>query len=112
MSTIYLASPYSHTDPAVTHARFKAACRAAAKLMGDGHAVFSPIAHSHVVADELPDALRLDHEFWMAQDLPILERCERVIVLKLDGWLKSRGVGREILHAVQHGIPVEYMEPA
>lgn len=46
---IYLASPYSHPDPAVEELRFEAACEAACKLMQQGHHVFSPIAHTHPV---------------------------------------------------------------
>jgi hypothetical protein len=47
---IYLASPYSHPDPAVREARFREACRAAAKLMRLGQPAFSPIVHGHPIA--------------------------------------------------------------
>ncbi|HHK42524.1 MAG TPA: DUF1937 family protein, partial [Planctomycetaceae bacterium] len=36
-------------DPSVREFRFREACRAAAKLMRLGKAVFSPIAHSHCI---------------------------------------------------------------
>jgi hypothetical protein len=44
---IYLASPYSHPNPAVREQRFQAACQAAAALLRSGQAVFAPIVHSH-----------------------------------------------------------------
>jgi len=44
---IYLASPFSHPDPAVREQRFEAACRAAADLIRQGKSIFSPIAHSY-----------------------------------------------------------------
>ncbi len=46
---IYLASPYSHDDPAVRQERFDAACRAAAELVRQGKTVFRPVAHSHAI---------------------------------------------------------------
>jgi hypothetical protein len=43
---IYLASPFTHDDPAVRQQRFEAACRAAAILISQGKTVFSPIMRS------------------------------------------------------------------
>lgn len=106
----YLASPYSHDDPEIVEQREHAAAEAAAKLMLDGHVVFSPIAHSHRIADCLPDRFRFDHEFWLTQDLRILESCGLLVVLCLDGWTVSRGVRREIEHAREACIPIVYME--
>ena len=106
---IYLASPYSHTDPNVTHRRFQAAAKAAAKLMREGYIVFSPIAHSHPVSHFLGNGL--DHDFWLRQDLEFLKIAKKVVVLMLPGWQESRGVGAEVRIAGELGIPVEYMEP-
>lgn len=111
MSFAYLASNYSHPDPAIRHQRFIAACRAAAHLMERGIPVFAPICHSHPIA-EVMNGRHLDHEFWLAQDLPILAQATTLIVLQLDGWRESRGVAREIEFARDNGIPVEYTEPS
>ena len=78
--------------------------------MREGHAVFSPIAHSHYIADHLHDDLRMDHEFWMRQDLAILRYCQKVIVLRLAGWERSRGIAREMDEARTLGIPIEYRD--
>lgn len=107
---IYLACPYSHPEPAIRENRYFEANAAAARLMAQGHVVFSPISHSHAVADHLPDDLRCSWDFWKTQDLPILERCSKVIVLKLEGWTESVGVQAEISHALRKSIPVFYME--
>ena len=107
---IYLASPYSHLDPQVLQIRCEAAQKASARLMREGNTVISPIAHSHGVADFLPDNLRLDGEFWMEQDLPLLARCDEMAVLCLDGWEKSNGVRREIEFASKRGIPIRFLE--
>lgn len=114
MKLTYLASPYSHPDDAVRQDRFELACVAAAKLMMAGEVVFSPIAHSHSIETLGMPKLGGDipkYDFWMAQDLPILSLASKLVVLKLDGWKTSRGVWREITHAIENGIPVEYMEP-
>jgi hypothetical protein len=109
---IYLASPYTPLAGESVQARTDAACKAAARLMVEsGMAVFSPIAHSHYVSDELPAALRLDHEFWMRQDLPILRAAAKVVVLRLPGWERSRGIRRELAVAAACFIPIEYIDP-
>ncbi len=102
----YLASPYSHPDPAVRQARFEAACRAAAELIRRGHLVFSPIAHSHCIAQH---GLPMDWGFWEAQDRWLLAACDELWVLKLDGWQHSRGVQAEIAIARALGKAVRFV---
>ena len=69
---IYLACPYSHPDRTVRLARFDAANRAAGALMREGYHVFSPISHTHPIAEacELP----LDFSFWEQYDRELAER--------------------------------------
>jgi nucleoside 2-deoxyribosyltransferase len=105
---IYLASPYSHPDPAVRERRFRAACSAAATLLQNGHAVFSPIAHGHVLAEH---GLPTDWTFWQRCDREHLERCDEVIVLTLDGWQESSGVHAELKRARQLEKPIAYLAP-
>ena len=107
---IYLASPYSHPLPAVRDLRFRMACDFAARLMAAGDVVYSPIAHSHPIAEYLPPERTLDHDFWMAMDLPVLERADKVLVLRLQGWERSRGVAAEIKHATAKRVPVEFAD--
>ncbi len=106
---LYLASPYTHKNPAERHARFVAVCDAAAYLMHQGHVVFSPIAHSHPIdncfcASESGD-------FWKAQDVPILRHASRLVVLRLPGWEESAGIKWEMEIAHQIHLPVNYMDP-
>ena len=105
---IYLATPYSHADPAVREQRFRAACRAAARLMRAGHFVFSPVAHGHCIALH---GLPADWRFWEPLDRHQLERCDEVVVLMLDGWRDSTGVAAEIRIAGELGKPVRYLAP-
>lgn len=105
---IYLASPYTHDDPAIREARFEAACHAAGQLMMvTGDNVFSAIAHTHPIATRCD--LSLGWAYWKSFDLKMLEACDELVVLMLDGWRESKGVTAEIAFANEMGIPVNYM---
>ena len=104
---IYLASPYSHPDPDVRHARFRSACHFAAQLAGDGHVVFCPIAHS--VPMEKYGNLPGTWGFWQRQDLPMLDLARELHVAAFPGWKDSEGVQAEIDHWLSNGgSPVFY----
>lgn len=105
----YLASPYSHPDPIVRAIRFRQACKAAAKLMRAGEAVFSPIAHSHSVEQQFDEVEGF--EFWMRQDIPILRHCSVLKVLRLPGWKQSKGIAHEMAVAKSLYIPIRMIDP-
>jgi nucleoside 2-deoxyribosyltransferase len=105
---IYLASPYSHPDPAVREERFHAACHAVAALLLAGEPAISPIAHSHPLVEL---GLPADWTFWQRYDRDLLARCDAVVVLTLDGWETSVGVREEIRIAQELGKPVRYLAP-
>lgn len=105
---IYIASPYSHPDSAIREKRFRDVCKLAAAMMISGMKVFSPIAHSHPIAEhgELP---ALDLDFWMAQDKAFLDVCDALVVYTCDGWRESKGIAIEIEYASKIGLPVFYV---
>lgn len=108
---IYLASPYSHADASVRQDRYVAVCKAASRLMVEsGAVVFSPIAHSHPIA-ELGGLDGMNHEFWMHQCLPMVERSDELVILAIDGWDRSRGVAAERQQAQLCNIPIRLIEP-
>lgn len=79
-----------------------------AALVHAGHVVFSPIVHSHPLAEHgLPNTWA----FWRKQDEVYLERCDMLVVLMLDGWQESIGVRGEIEIAKELGKPTVYLEP-
>jgi hypothetical protein len=107
-SITYLAAPYSHRSKHVMEFRFWAINKVASKMIRDGVCVFSPISHTHPIAES--GGLPVDFDYWQRHNRAWLERCQKVVVLKLDGWTHSRGVAAEIEIARELGIPVEYLE--
>lgn len=105
---VYLATPYSHPDPAVREARFKMVNAVAAMMMRNGHHVYSPISHTHPIA--LAGDLPKGWEYWREYDRAFLEASRKMVVLMQDGWRESIGVAGEIGIAAQLGIEVEYLE--
>lgn len=100
---IYLASPYSHPDPAIREQRYEQACEAAAALMRQGWTVFSPIAHSHnLVKYGLPS----DWSFWKRMDSEFIQHCKMLVILALPGWDESEGVQCETKLAQELNIPI------
>lgn len=101
---VYLACPYSHQDRDVRVRRFESANRAAGALMGRGLIVFSPISHTHPVAEqcELPKGW----EFWEQFDRAYLGCCHSLYVLCIEGWRESVGVNAEIKIADELGLEV------
>ncbi len=105
---IYVASPYSHPDAAVRTARYDAARRHAAQLVRDGRLAYSPIVHSHPLAElGLPG----DWSYWAEHNRRMLAACDAVVVLALPGWQESRGVAAEVAIASELGLPVRFEAP-
>ncbi len=102
---IYLCSPYSDPDPGVREQRFQAACAVAARLLREGHHVYSPVVHGHPLVRY---GLSADWSFWERHDRQHLKACDEVVVLTLDGWKESIGVQAELRHAGVLGKPVRY----
>lgn len=103
---IYLASPYTHDDPAIMKERYEGVCRVAARLMKQGHYVYSPIAHSHGIAQY---GLPLGWEYWERISYAFLNLCKEIWVVTMPGWRHSIGVLAEIAHAEAQGKPVRYV---
>jgi hypothetical protein len=105
---IYLACPYSHDDVLVRIKRAEQVSKVAAKLMKEGYLVLSPISHSHLICTF--SDLKVDFETWKALDTSLLNWADNLVVLKLDGWEKSKGVTEEIAIAKYLGKSIFYME--
>ena len=93
---IYLACPYTHPDADVRAFRFEKANQAAAKLMGEGKFVYSPISHTHPIA--VAGKLPLDWAYWQSLDEFYIRICDEVVVLMLQmervSWHPTRNYNR------------------
>jgi hypothetical protein len=97
---IYLASPYTHSDPAVRKQRFQCVKTALFLLLRDRVWAYSPIVHCHELARE--NKLPTTHDFWLEYDFDFLRRCDALYTLILPGWEDSKGVAEE--RAVAHHV--------
>lgn len=110
MKLVYLATPYSHHDPATRDLRATKAADAALALMAKhGVVVYSPIAawHPWCVTRNLP----FTYEHWRDQDQAFIERSDEVWILMLDGWDQSNGVAEERNTALLEQMTIKYVEP-
>ncbi len=107
---IYLASIYS-LDNASKELRKERAAKAtwvAGQLIKRGYVVFSPLTHNAPL-EELYN-LPTSWDFWCRFDATFLLRCDKLMVLTLDGWDRSIGITAEIRLAKLHNIPIEYIK--
>lgn len=107
---IYLASPYTHEHSWVRRERYEEACRAAARYMEMGHYIYSPIAHTHGICLAMGEGDRIPFEFWERYDYHMIDLADELWVLRLPGWLHSKGVKAEIEYALSKGKPVIHKE--
>lgn len=105
----YVASPYSKYPGGVEEA-FKAACECTGRLLARGIPVFSPIAHSHPIAQHAAID-PMSHEIWLEADRPMMEAAHGALVLRLPGWEFSYGVKHEIDFFRDAQRPIHLLDP-
>ena len=105
---IYVASPYTHPDPAVREQRYKQACWYVASLLQQRKYPYSPIVANHRFAQEFN--LQHDALSWMSYNFALLSAASEMHVLQLDGWNQSVGVQAEIAYwrGAKQGLPLYF----
>lgn len=106
----YCATVYT-SYPAGQEAAYVAACRFSGALKKLGLPIYCPIAETHGQAI-YGDIDKLDHDFWMYADRPLLDAASGLIVVKMEGWEVSRGIAVEIRAHDKSGKPIVYWDPA
>ena len=106
---IYIASPYHHQDAEVMENRYVRVAEATAHFMRLGYVVYSPIAHTHSIAEwaELPR----DFSFYEQFDLTMISRANEVWVLLINGWEQSKGVRAELEFCQRMKVPFRFIFP-
>jgi hypothetical protein len=105
---IYIAAPYSHHDKSVVEKRVKTVCHYSAYLLKLNLSCVSPITTGTGILKYA--SLPTDFDFWQNLSYDLLGICGTMHVLKLDGWRDSVGVTKEIEHAKNGIIDIEYIE--
>jgi hypothetical protein len=105
----YLATPYSKYVDGI-EAAFQDASWLAARLLQEGLQVFSPIAHTHPLA-EYGQLDPLDLSIWLPLDDAFLKVCDTLFVARLDGWSISKGVAHEIEFFQRARKPIYFVRP-
>lgn len=104
---IYLASPYSHSDPAVRDARFALTRDYVAKCLSAGEVIFSPIVYTHEMACRY--SLPGDAKWWERFNNHMILSSRGIRILQIDGWGVSKGVRQEIELAKSLYLPMEFI---
>lgn len=103
---VYLAAPYTHSDPEVVKQRMELYYKVDAELMKNGIMTASPLLkHALLAVSDLPG----DWEYWKEYALRLLSSCDRMIIIGMDGWDKSTGVAAEIEFCEDNDIPYEVL---
>jgi Domain of unknown function (DUF1937) len=109
---IYLACPYTDASPEIREQRFRAATKAAAALIKQGHIVFSPITMTHPIDVVLAGALgTLGSEFWIKFDEAFMPFCSELVIVGVEGWDRSSGIAREREFFEASKLPVWFVDP-
>jgi hypothetical protein len=90
----YVSTPYSKY-PGGIDAAWTDACKAAAALIKQGIAVYSPIVHTHPVAVH-GHIDPYNHAIWIPLDRHMMRACDGLIVVCMPTWETSKGVDIEI----------------
>lgn len=109
MPYIYLAGPYSHQDATVKEVRYELHRQAAWFMLRYKRWCYSPIVHCHPLAQyhELPT----DFAYWQAYNEAMLAEADELWVIKLHGWMDSKGVAAEVKFADDLAMNIEFKAP-
>jgi hypothetical protein len=114
---IYLASPYSHPDPAIRQQRYEAVLKSTADLISRGFHVFSPITYIHSIVEHLmatKDETRFTDYYLFKNgedfDTDMIRHCEAFWILTINGWKESIGVKVETELAKKLKLPISHVD--
>lgn len=103
---IYIASPYTSKEDGVMEDRYQEVCDFCARAVLGKNFVFSPIVHWHPIA--ITHILPGDADWWRKYNEDLLKKADELWVLRLDGWMESEGVLREVRFAKKHKIKISH----
>lgn len=110
MSITYVASPYNHPDSTVREYRYLAVVNFTAWLsLNRPITPYSPIVHWHEIAKRYK--LPTHADYWLKINHDMIDQCDSIHVLCINGWKTSVGVTEEINYARDHGKELMFAMP-
>lgn len=106
---VYLALPYTSSDPGVAAGRMEGFWKAASELIDGGVHIVSGMSMEPTKAYS---ARQNDWDNWQAYCESLIDAANEVWVLMLPGWEESAGVAGEVAHARAQGKRVRYVDIA
>lgn len=97
-------------DKKVKEQRYHDINQIMAELTRRGHILFGPITQSATLT-KYSHALKGSWEFWKRFDTVVLNKCDALWVVMLEGWTASVGVQAEIKLAKNLKLPIVYLNP-
>lgn len=97
---IYLASPYTHDRECIQELRYLQTMRAVNALQQNKIYVYSPILYLHCLAKKFNH--KGDCKTWEDFDNIFLSKADEFLIYKGDGWVKSRGIKKELVSWVSN----------
>jgi len=101
---VFVSAPYSHPIKQVTDMRVRAVAKYCAELLKNGTSCLTPITAGTCILEHTK--LPSDFEFWKKMSFDMLEVCNEMHVIMLEGWNESTGVAAEIEFAKSRNIPI------
>lgn len=101
----YIAVPYWHNSEVVREERRQAAIAYSMMLTRNGVLNYSPLLYT-----ERFKKTAVPEQYWVEHGIKMVDACDVVRVLCLDGWRESNGIQGEISRAQAQGKPIEYIE--
>ena len=99
---IFIACPYWHKSEEIRNSRRTAVIKYSSRLTKLGVLNYSPLTYTE--NKNAPEG------YWIKHGLKLLEACDEIHVLCLDGWRESSGVAGEIKKGEHLGLKIRHIE--
>lgn len=101
----YIAAPYWHSSEQVRSDRRNQVIAYSMMLTRRGILNYSPLLYT-----ERFKKTAVPEQYWIEHGIRMVDACDVVRVMCLDGWRESAGIAGEVERAESQGKPVEYVE--
>lgn len=102
---VYVAAPFWHDDENVRNYRRRKAIEYSETLFNKGIPFYSPLMYSERFKER-----KAKEGYWIEHGLKMVDVCDEMRVLCLEGWELSGGIKGEVARAEARGIEVKYIE--